>query len=66
MKYIVDKDALIECLDCVDSISVNGERYIQKHLLKEFLLRFPKDTLAADPVDNTSDSIPEVFQAPGK
>jgi hypothetical protein len=49
MKYIVDIDALIECLDCVDSISVNGERYIQKHLLKEFLLRFPKDTLAADP-----------------
>ena len=45
MKYIVDIDALIECLDCVDNISVNGERYIQKHLLKEFLLRFPKEAL---------------------
>lgn len=66
MKYIVDIDALIECLDCVDNISVNGERYIQKHLLKEFLLRFPKDTLAADPIATTSDSIPEVFQASGK
>lgn len=45
MKYIVDIEALIECLDCVDSINVNGERYIQKHLLKEFLLRFPKEAL---------------------
>ena len=56
MKYIVDIDALIECLDCVDNISVNGERYIQKHLLKEFLLRFPKDTFIEDKSENSSEA----------
>lgn len=52
MKYIVDIDSLIECLDCVDSIRFNGECYIQKHLLKEFLLRFPKDALSEKDVVN--------------
>jgi hypothetical protein len=43
MKYVVDVDALLECLDCVDSIKVNSEYYIEVPLLKEFIQRFPKE-----------------------
>ncbi len=53
MKYIVDVDAFVECLDCVDSIKVNGEYYICVPVLKEFINRFPKDEVNSDNiVDN--------------
>ncbi len=46
MKYVVDTDALIACLDCLDMIKINGELYISAELTKEFIKRFPKDVLA--------------------
>ena len=48
MKYIVDIDAFVECLDCVESIKVNGEYYICVPVLKEFINRFPKDKMNSD------------------
>jgi hypothetical protein len=51
MKYIIDIDALSECLDCVDCIKVNGEIYIQRKLVQEFIRRFPKDTVAPENID---------------
>jgi len=47
MKYVIDLDAFVECLDCLDTIRVNGELYVDLPLLKEFINRFPKD--AAEP-----------------
>lgn len=43
MKYIVDLDALKECLACVSSIKVNGESYVNLDLIDEFIDKFPKD-----------------------
>lgn len=48
MKYIVDIDSFIACLDCVDSIKVNGEYYINIELLKEFVNRFPKEKITSE------------------
>lgn len=48
MKYVVDVDAFIECLDCVDNIKVNGEYYINVPLLKEFIQRFPKEKVNSE------------------
>ena len=48
MKYVVDVDAFIECLDCVDSIKVNGAYYIEVPLLKEFITRFPKEKINSE------------------
>lgn len=45
MKYIIDLDAFTECLDCLDTIRVNGELYVDLPLLKEFVKRFPKEEL---------------------
>ena len=45
MKYIIDIDAFRECLDCIDCIKVNGGYYIEISILKEFIDRFPKDTI---------------------
>ena len=43
MKYVVDLDALIKCLDCLDCIKVNNVAHISLPLLKEFIQRFSKD-----------------------
>jgi hypothetical protein len=48
MKYVVDIGALLECLDCVDSIKVNGEYYIAVPVIKEFINRFPKDKIESE------------------
>lgn len=48
MKYIVDVDAFVECLDCLDSIRVNGELYVAIPLLKEFIQRFPKEKINSE------------------
>ena len=51
MKYVIDIDSLTECLDCIDSIRVNGELYVALPLLKEFIQRFPKDKVASEYVE---------------
>jgi hypothetical protein len=45
MKYVVDIDALKGCLDCIDCIKVNGGYYIEITIIKEFIDRFPKESL---------------------
>ena len=45
MKYIIDTDSLIECLDCLDGMKINGNIYIPPELVKEFIKRFPKDSV---------------------
>lgn len=51
MKYVVDIDAFVECLDCVDSIKINGELYVALPVLKEFVNRFPKDKVKSEYVE---------------
>ena len=48
LKYVIDVDAFIECLDCVDSIRVNGDLYVAIPLLKEFIQRFPKEKVNSE------------------
>lgn len=48
MKYVVDVDAFVECLDCLDSIRVSGELYVAIPLLKEFIQRFPKEKINSE------------------
>lgn len=62
MKYVIDVDAFIECLDCIDSIRVNGDLYVDIPLLKEFIQRFPKEKVDSEyteynvrPTDTTSE-----------
>ena len=55
MKYVLDVDAFIECLDCVDSIKVNGAYYIEVPLLKEFIQRFPKEKINAEYTEHTTE-----------
>lgn len=59
MKYIVDIDALIECLDCVDGMKINGDIYIPLNLTQEFIRRFPKDKLADEIYETKSIIIKE-------
>lgn len=51
LKYVIDVDAFIECLDCVDSIRVNGDLYVAIPLLKEFIQRFPKEKVNSEHTD---------------
>ena len=37
-----------DCLDCIDSIRVNGALYVEIPLLKEFIQRFPKEKIASE------------------
>ena len=43
MKYIVDIDALKDCLELTPQCKVNGEPYVSLEIIKEMLDRFPKD-----------------------
>jgi hypothetical protein len=51
MKYVVDIDALLECLDCVDSFKYDGNYFIRVPVLKEFINRFPKDKVTSEYVE---------------
>lgn len=56
MKYIVDVDAFIMCLDCVENIKVNGEYYIELELLKEFINSFPKEKINSEYTEYNTES----------
>lgn len=56
MKYVIDVDAFVECLDCVDSIKVNGAYYIEVSLLKEFVQRFPKEKISSEYTEYNTES----------
>ncbi len=45
MKYIVDIDALKDCLDMVESIECGGSNYVAVRDVKRFIDKFPKDRL---------------------
>lgn len=42
MKYIVDVDALKECMGFVDSTKINGDVYVSLENIKAFIDAFPK------------------------
>lgn len=44
MKYIVDIDALVNCIDLTrGGMKINGDIYLPLEVVKEFIKRFPKD-----------------------
>lgn len=46
MKYIVDIDSLIDCLDCLGGrTKINGDVYHPIEIVKDFIKRFPKDPI---------------------
>ena len=52
MKYIIDVDAFIECLDCLDGLVTSNnsnKTYVAVELVKEFIKRFPKDEVSVQP-----------------
>lgn len=56
MKYVVDIDALLECIDCIDSTRINGELYTTLPLIKEFINRFPKDKVISEYIEYNTQS----------
>lgn len=45
MKYIVDIDALKDCLELTPQCKVDGEPYVSLDIIKEMIDRFPKDNV---------------------
>ena len=44
MKYVVDVDALVDCIELVrGGMKVNGDIYVPLDIVKEFIVRFPRD-----------------------
>lgn len=51
MKFIVDVDALVNCIDLAcGAVKINGDVYLPLPVVKEFIMRFPKDK-----INNTED-----------
>lgn len=53
MKYIVDLDAFVNCLDCLHCMVINGKGYIAIDTVKAFIERFPKDPALSQAELNT-------------
>ena len=51
MKYIVDIDALINSLECIRAININGDLHVSLELVQEFIRRFPKDPVKEESED---------------
>lgn len=47
MLYIMNIDALKDCLELTPQCEVNGEPYVSLEIVKEMIDRFPKEELAA-------------------
>ena len=45
MKYMVDIDALKDCLDMLECIEFGGSNYVAVRDVKRFIDKFPKDQL---------------------
>lgn len=45
MKYIIDTDALIDSIECIRAMNINGDIWIPMGLVQEFIRRFPKDPI---------------------
>ena len=45
MKYIIDIDALKDCIDLLDSFKINGHDAVFAQNVKLLIDRFPKDRL---------------------
>lgn len=43
MKYVIDTNALKDCLDLIKSVEVNGHDYVAVHNVKLLIDRFPKE-----------------------
>ena len=51
MKYIIDIDALNDCLDLTPQYIINNKPYVSLAVVKEMIDRFPKEEMA-DFVEN--------------
>ncbi len=56
MKYIVDIDSLIDSIECIRVMNINGDIWAPLSLVQEFIRRFPKD-----PIETLSEEIPRQF-----
>ncbi len=45
MNYIIDIEALKNCLELIPKCKVNGEPYVGLEIVKEMIDRFPKEEL---------------------
>ena len=54
MKYVVDIDSLIDSIECIRVMNINGDIWAPLNLVQEFIRRFPKD-----PIETLSEEIPE-------
>ena len=52
MKYIVDLDAFMNCLECLHGIVINSENYVSIKMIKAFIERFPKDPVISQTESN--------------
>ena len=46
MKYIIDIDALNDCLELMSQCKINGKPYISLETVKEIFDKFPKEEMA--------------------
>ena len=44
-KYIVDIDSLIDSIECIRVMNINGDIWAPLKLVQEFIRRFPKDPI---------------------
>ena len=52
MKYIIDVDALIDSLECIRAININGDIHVSLGLVQEFIRRFPKDPVNSEELND--------------
>lgn len=45
MKYVVDMDALMDCLDCLENWDIGGQKAVYLNAVKLLIDKFPKDEL---------------------
>ena len=52
MKYIIDIDAFVNCLECLHDVVINGKEYVTISMVKAFIERFPKDPIISQTETN--------------
>lgn len=49
MKYVVDMDALMDCLDCLENWGIGDQKAVYLDAVKLLIDKFPKDKLEEKP-----------------
>ena len=66
MKYIVDLDALKECLTLIESFKVNGHQAVYLNNVKLFIDKFPKEEYEEKVKNNVNFRLPSLDLPPDK